>query len=103
MSREVRVLIRHVARDATDAAAIEAAYRQVSKELAVVDGMLGNELLGAVTAPGEFLVLSRWRDLEAFRTWESGARHRDSTSPLRPYRDLRGGRPFEIYEVAAAY
>ncbi|WP_433858754.1 hypothetical protein [Streptomyces kronopolitis] len=31
------------------------------------------------------------------------AYHRDSTSPLRPFRDHDGGRPFEIFHVTAAY
>jgi hypothetical protein len=39
----------------------------------------------------------------AFCTWEAGAAHRDSTSPLRPFRDHDGGRPFEIFHVSAAY
>ncbi|WP_275416024.1 hypothetical protein [Streptomyces sioyaensis] len=41
--------------------------------------------------------------MAAFRTWEAGAAHRDSTSPLRPFRDHDGGRPFEIFRVTAAY
>lgn len=100
MSEEVRVVVRHVAEDA---AAIERAYHRVSKELAGVAGMLGNELWRGLGDDGVFVVVSRWRDAAAFRTWEAGAAHRDSTSALRPFRDHDGGRPFEIFHVTAAY
>ncbi|MFC5723787.1 antibiotic biosynthesis monooxygenase family protein [Streptomyces gamaensis] len=100
MSGEVRVLVRHVA-DSADA--VESAYHRVSAQLADVPGLLGNELLRGVDDERAFLVVSRWRDLAAFRSWESGAAHRESTSPLRPFRDHGGGRPFEIYRVTAAH
>lgn len=100
MSQEVRVLVRHVAPDADT---IETAYHQVSQEMAAVPGMLGNELLRSVHDSTTFVVASRWRDLEAFHSWEAGTAHRDSTSPLRPYRDHSSGRPFEIFQVTAEY
>ncbi|GHF69305.1 antibiotic biosynthesis monooxygenase [Streptomyces mashuensis] len=100
MTGEVRVLVRHVA---DSAEAIEHAYRTVSEELAGVAGMLGNELLRDVHDDRVFVVLSRWRDLAAFRTWEAGAAHRASTSPLRPFRDRAAARPFEVLHVTAAY
>lgn len=100
MSGQVRVLLFHAT---DDAEGIEQAYHRVSKELAAVPGQLGNELLRDVYDPTGFVVISRWRDLAAFQEWETGAEHKDSTSPLRQYRDTRGGRPFGIYQVAADY
>jgi len=97
---EIRVLIRHATEDT---AGIEAAYRLVSEEMAMVPGQLGNELLRGVHEPTGFVVVSRWRDMAAFTDWEAGAEHRDSTAPLRRYRDHRDGRPFEIFRVSAAY
>ncbi|MFF9343696.1 MULTISPECIES: antibiotic biosynthesis monooxygenase family protein [unclassified Streptomyces] len=97
---EVRVLVYHAT---TDEQGVEAAYHRVSLEMAKVDGMLGNELLHSLPDPQGFLVLSRWRDEEAFHAWERGASHQDSTSPLRPFRDTRMSVPFGIYRVRAAY
>ncbi|WP_406728635.1 antibiotic biosynthesis monooxygenase [Streptomyces sp. GD-15H] len=97
---EVRVLVYHATADED---AIEAAYHQVSREMAKVDGMLGNELLHSLPDTRGFVVLSRWRDEEAFRTWEQGASHRDSTSPLRPFQDTRMRVPYGIYRVCTAY
>jgi heme-degrading monooxygenase HmoA len=86
-----------------DPGAIETAYHQISKALAGTDGLLCNELLRDVVSDGSFVVLSEWQSLDAFRTWESGAAHRGTTSPLRPYQDASRGMPFGLYEVAAAY
>ncbi|MFE7660261.1 antibiotic biosynthesis monooxygenase family protein [Streptomyces celluloflavus] len=66
-------------------------------------GMLGSELLHDVHDPEGFVGVSRWRDLDAFRLWEHGEEHRDSTAALRPYRDYQRGRPFAVYRVAGAY
>lgn len=100
MTDEVLVLVYH---SAADAAAIEDAYREASREMSAVPGLLGNELLRGIDDPDGFVVVSRWRDLDAFREWERGARHQESTAPLRPYRDYRHGAPFAVYRVTAAY
>ncbi|MDA3647673.1 antibiotic biosynthesis monooxygenase [Saccharopolyspora indica] len=97
---EVRVLIYH---QADDAGTVEGAYREVSRRLAEVPGMLGNELLHSAFDRTGFVVLSRWADLAAFQEWERGAEHRDSTAPLRPFRDTRLEVPFGVYEVRATY
>jgi heme-degrading monooxygenase HmoA len=97
---QVRVLIRH---RTDDCDGVQDAYQAVSEEMAVVPGMLGNELLRGVHDPQVFVVASRWRDLAAFQEWEAGASHQDSTSPMRQYRDHSTGRPFEIFQVAAEY
>ncbi|ONI78129.1 antibiotic biosynthesis monooxygenase [Actinosynnema sp. ALI-1.44] len=100
MIGEVRVLLYH---DTADVTGIEAAYHQVSHNLAGVPGLLGNELLRSVPDPTGFVVVSHWRDLAAFHKWERGVDHRDSTALLRPYRDTSLPRPFGVYQVTAAY
>ncbi|WP_414170151.1 antibiotic biosynthesis monooxygenase family protein [Streptoverticillium reticulum] len=100
MTGEVRVLVYHTARGAE---AVESAYHEVSRQLAGVPGMLGNELLHDVHDTEGFVVVSKWQDLAAFERWERGEGHRDSTAALRPYRDHRRGRPFAVYRVTAAY
>ncbi|MEU0396590.1 antibiotic biosynthesis monooxygenase family protein [Streptomyces sp. NPDC006208] len=103
MPHEVRVLVHQAAHDDEQLAAVRAAYHEVSKRLAGVPGMLGNELLRSPHDPTALVVVSRWSDLAAFRRWEEGAGHREDTAPLRPYRDTRLAVPFGIYEVEAAY
>lgn len=100
MDSELRVLVYH---STADVAGVHRAYHEVSTVLGEVPGMLGNELLSSVPDPSGFVVVSRWTGLEAFREWEQGPAHRDSTAPLRPYRDTRLARPYGIYHVAAAY
>ena len=82
---------------------VEAAYHTISAALAGTTGLLRNELLRDAMDADRFMVLSEWESLDAFRAWESGAGHRDTTAPLRPYQDRDGGLPFGLYEVAAAY
>ncbi|MFE3140627.1 antibiotic biosynthesis monooxygenase family protein [Streptomyces scopuliridis] len=103
MGAEVRVLVYQAAYDETQLAAVRAAYHQVSGELADVPGMLGNELLRDPLDPTALVVMSRWASIEAFSAWERGAAHRDTTEPLRPYRDARTPSGFAVYEVDAAY
>ncbi|WP_242614001.1 antibiotic biosynthesis monooxygenase family protein [Actinomadura roseirufa] len=87
-----------------DATAVEDAYHVISRALDGTPGLLGNVLLRSVRDPSAFVVMSEWRDAEAFRTWEEGAAHRDTTAPLRPLQNGAGpGAPFGIYEVVAAY
>ncbi|APU14267.1 MULTISPECIES: antibiotic biosynthesis monooxygenase family protein [Actinoalloteichus] len=100
MTGEVRVLVYHAAEDPS---AIEQAYHQASHQLQGVPGLRGNELLRSVHDQSGFVVASSWESLEAFQAWEQGATHRDSTAPLRPFRDTRLPVPFAIYQVAAAY
>ena len=100
MSGEVRVLIYHAT---GDAAGVQDAYHRVSNEMSGVPGLLGNELLHGVHNPESFVVLSKWSSLEAFTAWEQGADHRDSTEPLRRFRDTTMSMPFGVYEVAAGY
>jgi hypothetical protein len=89
VSGEVRVL---VYQSVQDASLVHDAYHLVSERLTGVPGLLGNEL-----------VLSRWADLDAFRAWEQGSAHRETTAPLRPYRDLRLPSSFGVYQVVADY
>lgn len=100
MGGEVRVLVYHFTEQGD---AVHAAYHAVSKEMAQVPGMLGNELLHSLLEPNSFVVLSRWQDLQSFQEWEQGARHRDSTAALRPYQDARMAKPFAVLEVSASY
>ncbi|CAL9594513.1 heme-degrading monooxygenase HmoA [Streptomyces glaucescens] len=100
---EVRVVVYQAAYDEEQLAAVRAAYHEVSERLAGAPGMLGNELLRSPHDPTALAVLSRWESLAAFRAWEAGPDHRQDTAPLRPFRDDRGGAPFAVYEVDAAY
>lgn len=103
MPGEVRVLVYQAAYDEEQLAAVRDAYHLVSKRLAVVPGMLGNELLRSPADPTALVVVSRWESMAAFRIWEDGAEHREDTAPLRPFRDTRTSAPFALYEVDAAY
>jgi len=100
VSGGLRVLLYH---RTDDADAIERGYHLVSRRLAGVPGMVGNELLCSVHQPGEFLVVSSWQSLEAFTSWENGPDHRQQTSPLRPFRDPTMSRPFGLYHVRGTY
>lgn len=100
MGAEVRVINYYATEDAEG---IRLAYDQVSKLLAAVPGMLGNELIHSVHDPLGWIVISRWTDLAAFTAWEAGAEHRADTTPLRPYQDRRRGLPFGIYELSDSY
>jgi heme-degrading monooxygenase HmoA len=103
MPGEVRVIVYQAAADEEQLEAVRTAYHQVSKRLAEVPGMLGNELLRNPLDPTALAVMSRWESLDAFVAWEAGADHREDTAPLRPYRDTRTTAPFAVYEVDAAY
>ncbi|ALG10909.1 antibiotic biosynthesis monooxygenase family protein [Kibdelosporangium phytohabitans] len=100
MSGAVKVLLYH---RTGDVGGIEAAYHRVSRELAGVPGMLGNELLRSRHDPASFVVISTWESTAAFDEWEQGTEHKNTTAPLRPYRDGELARPFGIYEVTARY
>ncbi|HJP80311.1 MAG TPA: antibiotic biosynthesis monooxygenase [Pseudonocardiaceae bacterium] len=100
MKGAVRVLVYH---DTTDEAAIRAAYREASGTLAGVPGLLGNELLRGTHHPEKFVVASYWSSVAAFQRWETGVDHKDSTAPLRPFRDTSLALPFGIYQVDDSY
>lgn len=95
----VRVLV--YVTDSADADAVLRAYHRISRELSGTPGLLRNELLTSAHDSASHVVVSYWADLSAFRAWEEGAQHRDTTSPLRPYQTP--GMSAGIYEVAAAY
>lgn len=89
---------------AADAAAIEDAYRLVSKRLAGTAGLLGNRLLRSLTDPASYLIQSEWQDLGAFTAWERTPGHPEATAPLRQYRDYSsqpGGHA--VYEMTAGF
>ena len=98
----VRVMVFASAPDA-DPEAVAEAYHQISADLAGTPGLLGNELMRSVHQPNGYVVMSEWESLDAFREWEDGPNHRDTTAPLRSYQDGRPAGPFGIYEVAASY
>ncbi|CAM3690791.1 antibiotic biosynthesis monooxygenase [Kibdelosporangium persicum] len=100
MTGEVRVLLYHATNDLSG---IEAAYHLTSTRLESVPGLLGNELLHSVADPNGFVVLSAWRNLDAFQEWEKSSEHRNQTAPLRPYRDTTMPNPFGLYQVTASY
>ncbi|MQS07447.1 antibiotic biosynthesis monooxygenase family protein [Streptomyces alkaliphilus] len=98
----VRVLL-YLRADPTEDGAVAEAYHRISSDLKGTDGLLGNELLRELTDPGAFAVLSEWESAEAFRTWEAGSGHRNTTSPLRRHQDRERPTPFALYRVDAAY
>jgi heme-degrading monooxygenase HmoA len=96
----VRALVYYATQDSTS---IEKSYHQVSRELAGVPGLCGNELLHSVHDPTRFIVLSRWSELAAFQQWESGSSHRNGAAPMRRFEDTRLDRPFGLYRVEAEH
>jgi heme-degrading monooxygenase HmoA len=87
----------------SEAGTVEEGYDRVSRQLAGTPGLIGNELLRAADDASSLLVMSEWETLAAFREWEEGQSHRNTTSPLRQYQDRARGRFYEVYEVAAAF
>lgn len=100
----VRVLV-YASAPGADPSAVEAAYHTISRALDGTPGLLGNVLMRSLLDPAAFVVMSEWRDIASFRTWEEGAGHRDVTAPLRPLQDSAAGRgsAFGVYEITAAY
>jgi heme-degrading monooxygenase HmoA len=97
-----RVMIWH--REPTDEqGAIGEAYKQISSDLSGTPGLLANELLRSTTDPGQMLVMSEWESLLAFRAWEEGRSHHNTTSPLRRFQDRERQKFYEIYVVAAEF
>jgi heme-degrading monooxygenase HmoA len=77
------------------------AFHSIADDLAGTPGLLGSEMLEALTDTGSVVVMSEWTSLVAFQTWERGADHKSTTAPLRSYQDRSRERTFEVYEVAA--
>jgi heme-degrading monooxygenase HmoA len=102
MTGRVRVLVWHRATPETGLYVVDA-YHGISNALAGTPGLLRNELLRAPTDAASLVVASEWESMAAFQAWEQGPDHRDTTAPLRPYRDRERARPFDILEVVAAY
>jgi heme-degrading monooxygenase HmoA len=100
VSGEIRVLVHY---HAEDPEAVHRAYHEVSSAMADVPGMLGNELLESVAGRPGIVVLSRWRNLQAFLAWEQGVQHRQSTAPLRPFQDRELAVPYAVYQVRTRY
>lgn len=98
----VRVLV-YAAAPPDEPDGVSGAYHRISADLAGTPGLLGNELLRSLTDEHAFVVMSEWRSVEEFRRWESGADHRRTTAPLRPYQDASRGSPFGLYQVVADY
>ncbi|GHH72134.1 antibiotic biosynthesis monooxygenase [Streptosporangium violaceochromogenes] len=98
----MRVLV-FVTATVTGVEAVEDAYHRISRSLTGTPGLLSNELLRSAHDPAGFVVMSEWRDLDAFRAWEEGESHRSATAPLRPMQDHSRGVPFGVYTVQAAY
>lgn len=102
MNARVRVFVylKVPARQATE---VEAIYHTISTQLHGTPGLIRNELLRNVHTPDAWAIMSEWSDISAFRTWESGTRHQNVTSPLRPYHNASLSSVFAVYEVTAEY
>jgi heme oxygenase (mycobilin-producing) len=104
MVGHVRVLL--YASAPTEApAAVWDVYHQISQRLVGTPGLLNSELMQAAAGSDDFIVMSEWSSMDAFRLWEEGPDHTTTTAPLRPYHDRhRGyGSAFGIYTVTAEY
>ncbi|HKT03940.1 MAG TPA: antibiotic biosynthesis monooxygenase [Rugosimonospora sp.] len=97
-ARPVRVMVWYYAGD-TDEATIRAAHRQIETSVCGTPGLVKAELHRSLSAPDEYLVISEWSDVAAFREWEVTAVHRVQTAPLRPYLDRRRSQPYGFYEI----
>lgn len=98
----VQVMV-YVAPPPDEPDAVADAYRRISRALAGTPGLRGNRLLRSVHDARDCVVVSEWESLAAFRAWEAGESHRDTTAPLRPYQHDRKGSRFALYQVAAEY
>jgi heme-degrading monooxygenase HmoA len=82
-----------------NAGAFEQAYLQVTERMRGTPGLVGDELLRDDTGGGRYILLSEWDSIEAFRAWEDGGDHHDTSLPLRPY--WSGSFERRIYNLAA--
>lgn len=101
MTGRVRVVLHVRAPDRGGPAEIAEAYHRISARLSGTPGLLGNELMRSVLREHEFMVMSEWADLDAFRSWEEGAEHREQTAPLRPYQISDSS--YNVYIVDSVY
>ncbi|GAA2273886.1 MULTISPECIES: antibiotic biosynthesis monooxygenase family protein [Kitasatospora] len=102
MKGSVRVLV-HLRVPPGEEARVEDIYHRISRELDGTPGLVRNELLRGFHAPDEWAVMSEWQNAAAFREWESGSDHRDTTAPLRPYQNRDLTSVFGVYEVEAEH
>jgi heme-degrading monooxygenase HmoA len=110
MKGHVRIML-YVAEPTALPGAVASLYHQISQQLVGTPGLLGSELLQGVRQQGDFIVMSEWSDLTAFREWEQGGGHTGTTAPLRPYHQANNGHPvnngygqvFGIYQVVSEY
>jgi len=104
MTGHVRVLL-YASSPKAEPDAVHDIYHQVSQRLAGTPGLLKSELLQDVSDACDFVIMSEWSSLTAFRTWDDGPDHTSATAPLRPYHNHHGGygRAFGIYQVTAEY
>lgn len=87
-----------------DSSAVERSFHEVSPQLKGTEGLLRSELLRSLIDADSYLVASEWRDLDAFRVWESGPDHRGQTSPMRPYQDREPRTAhWAVYTLVAEY
>lgn len=87
-----------------DPSAVERSFHEVSPQLKGTEGLVRSELLSSPLDPDSYVVASEWRDLDAFRTWESGPDHRGRTSPMRPFQDREPRTAhWAVYTVVAQY
>src|SRR3954452_8473181 len=91
------------ARAPAGAGTVETAYHAISRELRDTPGLRGNTLLELFDKPGQFVVMSEWASIDAFRAWEQGPQHRTQTAPLRPYQDGTAADWFGVYRIVAEY
>jgi len=104
MAGHVRVLL-YASAPAGEPDAVHNVYHQISQRLAGTPGLLKSELLQDISHAGDFVIMSEWSSLDAFRSWDGGPDHTSATAPLRPYHnhDRGYGRAFGVYQVTAEY
>jgi heme-degrading monooxygenase HmoA len=102
MVENIRVLL-YASSPTEKPAAVSDVYHQISQRLVGTPGLLNSELLQKIGRPSEFIIMSEWSSIDAFRAWEDGPSHRQATAPLRPYHNGSYGAVFGIYKVAVEY
>lgn len=78
------------------AAAFEAAYEAVTRQVARTDGHLSDQLLRDHEEAGRYILMSEWESTEKFLAWEDAPIHRQITTPMRPYWSVIERRIFEV-------
>lgn len=99
--REVRVVIN--LRESEDLpGSLMKAYEQISWTNGDTPGLLGCELIRDIDETTNYILLTRWKSLDAFREWQFGPDHVDNPSQLRPFQDRTRGRHWAVYEISDA-